>query len=310
MISLAVLMLAASTYATPLTLPKVARLETTVVKSRQDLRAGVTSPAQSLTTVYDKTIEARGEGYRVTLKPISNDLAKATASADQQVQLQAAMSGLLMRAYVFTADESLAPTAIEDWPGVTADMRKGFSALAGNSAEAGKALDATMSVFERMSPEQAASVMLKEDTFLSTPINVDLEVGKPVTYEQEGPNPLGGGPIRSNGSIVAEKVDQARGVATLRWSETLDPASAGSAVTAFAKTLLARMGPQAEKPEASAMLSAMKIERGTTCLYEMDLKIGLPVKADCESKTAVTDPATGQLNGRTERWLITQTLKN
>lgn len=306
----AALALAASTYAAPLTLPKVARVESTVTKSREDLRGGVTSPAQLVTTVYEKTIEARGDGYRVTLKPLTSDLSKIAGAADQQAKLQSALAGLAMRTYVFTADDSLAPLAMEDWPAVTADMRKGFAVLAGDSPDAAKALDATMGMFERMSPEQAASVMLKEDAFLSTPVNVELDTGKPVTYSQEGPNPLGGPPIRSNGSIVAERIDQARGVAVLRWSETLDPASASVAVAGFAKTLMDRMGPEAQKPEARALLDNMKIERATSCLYEVDLKIGLPLKADCEAKTAVTDPKTGQLNGRTERWLITQTLKN
>lgn len=306
----AVLALASSAYAAPLTLPEVARIEVTVVKSREDRRGGATTPSQSMTMIYEKTIETRGDGYRVTLKPVSSDLAKVGGGADQQAKLQAALAGLVLRTYVFTTDDSLAPEAIEDWPGVTASMRKGFSVMAGDSPYAAKALDATMAVFERMSPEQAASVMLKEDAFLSVPVNVELEMGKPVTYEQDTASPLGGGSIRSNGMIVAEKIDRVRGVGILRWSETLDPASATGAITAFAKSYTARMGWDAGKPEARALFDTMKIERTNSCLYEVDLKSGVPLKADCEAVTGVTDPSTGQMNNRTEHWLITQTLKD
>jgi hypothetical protein len=302
---LAALAAAAETYAAPLDLPKAAKVEMVVVKTREDVRAGKTT-RNSGETRYDKTIEVQGDGYRVTLKPTSVKLPQTPATA----KAEAAMSGLMAMTFNYTADDSLRPTAVEDWPKLMAEVRKSMQTLAGDSPEAAKAMDAAVSMFSGMSAEQAASVFLKEDGFLSIPINVELEPGKPVTTEDSIPSPLGGPPIKADTALVLQKVDAARGVAALRWTQTLDPESTRASIAQMMQAMMARMGPEANKPEAKAMFEKMSFDRSSACDYEVDMKTGLTLKADCESKLSLTDPTTGETGGRNEYWAITQTLKN
>jgi hypothetical protein len=302
---LAALAAAASTYAAPLDLPKTARVEMVVVKTREDVRAGKTT-RNSGETRYDKTIEATGDGYRVTLKPIATKLPAGPETA----KVEAALGGLMTRTMVYTADGSLAPSSIEDWPGLVAEVRKSMTTLTAADKDAAKGVEAAMSMFAGMSPEQAAGLFLKEDGFLSIPINVELEPGKPVSSENMTPNPLGGAPIKTRSALVVQKVDAARGVATLRWTQTLDPESLRASMAQMVQAMMARMGPEANRPEARAMFEKMSLDRTSACDYEVDIKSGLTTKADCEAKIKLTDPTTGETGGRNEYWAITQTLKN
>lgn len=297
---------AAATYAAPLDLPKTAHVDMVVVKTREDIRAGKTT-RNSGETRYDKTIETQGDGYRVTLKPTGT---KLTLNGAEGAKAEAALANLMTRTIVYTTDDSLAPTAIEDWPDMVAEIRKAMTTLAADDKDAAKALDSVITVFGAMSPRQAASVLLKEDGFLTIATNVELEPGKPVTYEEMLPNPMGGPPIKSNGALVAQKVDAARGVATLRWTQTLDPDSMRASVAQMVAKMTAGMGSKADSPEAKAVFAKMAFDRSSACDYEVDLKSGLPTKADCEAKIKLTDPTTGETGGRNEYWAITQTLKN
>jgi len=297
---------ATATYAAPLDLPRTAKVEMVVVKTREDVRAGKTM-RNSAETRYDKTIEAKGEGYRVTLKPTAT---KLPISGPEAAKVEAALGGLMNRTMVYVADESLAPSSIEDWPGLVAEIRKSMTTLASGDKDVAKNLDAAISMFANMSPEQAAGLLLKEDGFLSIPINVELEPGKPATAEDLMPSPLGGSPIKTRTALVVQKVDTARGVATLRWTQTLDPESLRASMAQMVQAMMARMGPEANKPEAKTMFEKMSFDHTSACDYEVDIKSGLTTKADCEAKIKLTDPATGETGGRNEYWAITQTLKN
>jgi len=303
---LAALAAAAATYAAPLDLPRTAHVDMVVVKTREDIRAGKTT-RNSGETRYDKTIEAQGDGYRVTLKPTGTKLALSDADA---AKAEAAFGDLMTRTIVYTTDDSLAPSAIEDWPGMVAEIRKAMLTLTAGDKDTAKAMDSVITAFGGMSPKQAATVLLKEDGFLTIATNVELELGKPVTYAEMLPNPMGGPPIKSNGALVVQKIDARRGVATLRWTQTLDPDSMRASVSQMIEKMTAGMGAKADSPEAKAVFAKMAFDRSSACDYEVDLKSGLPTKADCEAKIKLTDPTTGETGGRNEYWAITQTLKN
>lgn len=304
--AIALAAVAAATFAAPLTLPKTARVEMVVERSRDDLRGGQTQRSTSRTR-YEKTIEARGEGYRVTLKPLETKLPDTPETA----KVETALGELMNRTLVYTADESLAPEAIEDWPALSADVSKAMSALVAGDREAAKGVEAMTSMFSSLNAEQAASVFLKEDGFQSIPVNAQIDPAKPVVYPEVIPSPLGGPPVKSIVTLAVEKVDAARGVATLEWTQALDPESTRATVTQMIDAIMARMGPEAAKqPEMRAKFEKMVFDRTSTCDFEVDLKSGLPSRTTCESRLKVTDPITGELNGRTERWVITQALKN
>lgn len=300
------LVLAAEAFSAPLTLPKAARVEMTVERSREDQRSGQTQRSSSQTR-YEKTIEARGDGYRVTLKPVETKLPDTPGAAEAE----AALGALMNRTMVYTADEDLAPQAIEDWPALAADVAKAMTAMAGDKPEAAKGLVAMTSMFSSMTAEQAASVFLKEDGFQSIPVNVELDPAKPAVGTEIIASPMGGPPIKSIVTLSLEKVDKARGVAILKWAQVLDPESTQASVTQMVEAILQRMGPEAAKSsEMRAKFEKMTFDRTSTCDFEVALKTGLPTRTTCESRLKVTDPATGQLNSRTERWVITQSLKS
>lgn len=302
------LALAAATagFAAPLTLPKPAKVEMVVERTRDDLRGGQTKRSTSQTR-YEKTIEPRGEGYRVTLKPLETKLPGVPEAA----KAEAALGALMNRTIVYAADDGLAPETIEDWPALVADVTKAMAALGAGDPDAAKGIGAITAMFSGMDARQAASVFLKEDGFLSIPVNVELDPAKPVAYVETIPSPLGGPPVKSIVTLGVEKVDEAKGVAALKWTQALDPESTQATVTQMVEAILKSMGPEAAKsPEIRARFEKMVFDRTSTCDFEVALKTGLPTRTVCESRLKVTDPATGQLNGRTERWVITQALKN
>lgn len=303
---LVVLAMAASTFSAPLTLPKVAKVEMSVERSREDVRNGEMKSASAFTR-YEKTIEARDGGYRVTLKPVETRLPELPSETDQ-AKLQAAVENLTNHTFVYAADESLAPKSMEGWSSIIAEIRKTLTALVGDSPEGQQALGAVVPVFERMNPQQAAAVLLKEDGFLTIPVNVDLEAGKPHTYEDRLPNPLGGPPIKADGVIALETIDTARNVAVVRWTLTLNAQSAKDSMAVALEALAARMPQKPGAPDPRTALASLKLDRTSGCLYEIDLKTGLPLKANCESLITSSDPS-GQTATRTERWVITQSLK-
>lgn len=306
MIFLATLSVSAAAYAAPLALPKPTRLEMVVVKTQEDIRDGKTVRGGSEVR-YDKTIETREGGYRVTLKPTAT---KLSDDSPDRAKALAAMSGLMSRTIIYTADPSLQPLAIEDWPSMAIEIRKSMAGLAGDNAEAAKSMDAAASMFANMSAQQAAGLMLKEDGFLSIATNVELSPDKPAIAESLIPSPLGGSPIKGHVTLALQNVDKARGVAYLRWTQTLDPESVRASLAQLAQTMMARMGSDAAKPEVKTIFEKISFDRTSRCDFEVDLKTGLPIKADCNSKLQVVDPVSGGSGGRNEHWVITQTLKN
>lgn len=301
---LVALALAAEAYSAPLALSKPARIEMRVERSREDVRAGATTKAQS-TTVYDKTIEPAGDGYRVTLKPVSITPPRVD-SPSEQAKLQAAVEQVSQQTFVYRADANLRPQAMEDWPKIVATVRQALTKVVGDKPEAAQAIEMVSASFGRMTPEQAAGVMLREDGFLSLPVNVTLAAGQSKTYRESLPNPMGGPAIQSDGALVVEKIDTARGVGALRWTQALDPESTRASMTIALKAMAAQLG----KTDAAPIIEKLKLERTSTCLYEVDLKTGLPTKAECGSMITGSDPTSGQTAARNERWVITQTLKN
>ncbi len=301
---LVVLALAAEAYAAPLALPKPAHVEMRVERSREDVRAGKTTKGQS-TAVYDKTIEPVGDGYRVTLKPVSVTQ-PALGSPSEQAKLQAVIEQVTQQTFVYTADAALRPQAMQDWPQVVATIRSALTKIVGDKPEGAQAVEMVSAMFSRMTPEQAAGVILREDNFLTLPVNLELAAGQSKTWQERLPNPMGGPPITADGKIVLEKPDTARGVGVLRWTQALDPESTRASMTVALKAMAAQLG----KTDAGPTIEKLTLERTSNCLYEIDLKTGLPTKADCATLIAGSDPTSGQTASRTERWVITQTLKN
>lgn len=301
---LAVLALAAEAYAAPLSLPKPAHIEMRVERSREDVRGGKATKGQS-TAVYDKTIAPAGDGYRVTLKPISVTQ-PAMGSASDQAKLQAAIEQVTQQTFVYKTDAALRPEAMEDWPQVVATIRSALTKIVGDKPEGAPAVEMVSAMFSRMTPEQAASVILREDGFLTLPVNLKLAAGQSKTWQDSLPNPMGGPPITADGKIVVETIDRARGIGVLRWTQALDPASTRASMTIALKAMAAQLG----KTDAGPTIEKLTLERSSNCLYEIDLKTGLPTKADCATLIAGSDPTSGQTATRTERWVITQALKN
>jgi hypothetical protein len=301
---LAVLALAAEA-AFPLSLPLSVHVEMRMAYERESIRDGRSAKASS-GAVYDKTIIAAPGGYRVTLKPTEVRLPPIPAD---RAKFKAVTERLARRTLVYSADANLYPMAMADWPATLAGMRDSLREVVGDTPEGTQVLEGAMATFTRMRPEDAPSLMLREDCLLAMAVNATLDAKKPTTFENKVINPFGGDPIRALGMLKLERVDRAAGVGVVRWSQRLDPDQANASVRKALKIM--HSTPEAPlSAEESALIDKVTIQNNTDCVFEIGLASGLPTKADCSIKVATIDPETNQSIARNEHWVITQTLKN
>ncbi|MBO9547776.1 hypothetical protein [Caulobacter sp.] len=300
MIALAAMLMAAEAFSAPLNLPKPARVDMRVEYHRENIRSGRTETTDASAT-YEKTVEPAASGYRVQRRLVE---AKIASPPGGGTKLQTAFERATRRSVVYLADKNLNPRTVEDWSGVAAEMRADLLKTADMTQDEAASLGAFADNVARMDAAQATYVVARDDRILTIPVNQALKRGKPLHFVDALPNPFGGMPIKSNGDLALEKTDAARGVDIVRWSQSLDPVEAAKSISQALSTM---MGNDAE---ARALLAQLKFDSSTDCLFEVDTRYGLPVKADCTMRMTTFDPVARQNLFRNERWVITQTLKN
>jgi hypothetical protein len=181
-------------------------------------------------------------------------------------------------------DETLTPLRARNWP----EYRQALFAL----------LD---------TDDQAHSIMAPAFNYIGLGQGLALDRGRPLAYEGEQPNPVGGAPIRTRASYVLESVDRKGGRAVIAWKQTLDPESMRAAVLEIARPLLEKAAKPDEKAEVEKLMATLVIGRDDRCRFEIDVPTGLAAKVECSSETRVTVPGQGALN-TTDSWTITQTV--
>lgn len=273
-------------------LSKGATIDLVVEKSREDVRKGEMTRTESIYR-YRQIVTPSADGFRIRQTLTGMEGGPAGAVATEEVAAATDLS--------YDADEALTPVRILEWPAIV-DRMLGLLRKASPTMPA-EGMDGARKMFLAWSPEQAARVLLKEQNFLALPQLASLDLGDPLTIDEALPNPLGGPPIDSTFTVELLSVDEKTGRAVIRTRQALDPASAMASMRKTFEAMAAGGG--APKP-TDAEMADLRMERTTTCIYDMDLKTGLTAKADCAMKSAMSGG--GENVTRDERWVITQTL--
>ena len=288
----------AADFEVPIDLPTGSVIHLDLVKDGEQERNGQ-SMKLSMKFVYRQDIVATDEGYTISQTLVESQL---PPEAREVAGLMTAVSKIK-----FDAGEDLSPVRIRDQAGLVKTIVDSVVKLAGAEAPDAQrdALKAQMNqLYGSLSPEAAASAFLKEQTLLSAPQMLSLDLGKPLGGEMEVPNPLGGAqPILRTQVYELKSVDKAAGRAVIEMRDELDSES----LKAMIGPMLAQLAPTAPKL-TEAEIAAIKIEQKTACRWEMDLKTGLTAKADCTiTRSAVDDD--GKPNRRVEHIVMTQRLE-
>ncbi|PVM84766.1 hypothetical protein DDF62_21920 [Caulobacter radicis] len=292
----------ASTFSAPLNLPPSARVEVTVEQSSQEPRimlendGGQGYDQTSSSARYESLIERQGEGYRVTRTLLERRPPDGTS------RLQAVTDA--PPRLVYAADRDLKPLRIEEWSRFVSDMRAALKGAVRSDMDRQYVAMAT-SALSKMPPEDAAHGFLEAEMELAAPINAVFVGGAPVTSQEVFPS-ASGQDVKIPVVLTLERVDEARGVAVLRRVQTFDAKAMDALLAQVQDVVKERLGPTLTTPEEVKV----KVESSETCLYEIGLKTGLPTRAECEHKTVTTPPAPHEPTTRTDRWVITQILKN
>lgn len=201
---------------------------------------------------------------------------------------------------IVEVDGDLAPQSVVNM----AELRKSLQATLARLG-AGQDTQAVERIFAGITDAGVSALATKDLGQLALVQGSNLDVGRDVSYDDSLPNPLGGTPIFSHGTVRLDALDRQAGTAVILWRQSYDPQSVTKSLTAIVDKVAAS-GVPARADEARAMLATMKLERDDSCRYVIDLKTGLVASADCTNK--VIAGGGNEVARRTERRVYTQTL--
>lgn len=276
----------------PIAVPDRATWTMTVERTRERTREGSTPQVLRSTSTTDVDWAALGgDGGVVTLRLRSAQL-NGAASAEA--------AGLLNQPVELEVDASLSPTRVRNWPQVRTLLEQTIDKTVPDAAAAATA----KRIFASLSPEQATQIVAREWSLATLGQGTSLNLGKPVSYQDKLPNPLGGPPIKADGTFELQSYDKAGGGAVITWAQAFDPKSAAASMGEALSAMTARLAPDRAK-EAGAAFASMSISREDACRHEIDIPTGLALKVVCTS--AITSGAKGETATNLDRWTITQT---
>lgn len=278
----------------PIAVPDRATWTMTVERTRERTREGATPQILRSTSTTDVDWAATGEeGGVATLRLRSVRLDSPGAAAIDT-------AGLLNQPVELEVDASLAPTRVRNWPQVRALLEQEIDKATPDATAAA----AAKRIFAGLSPEQAVQVVAREWSLATLGQGTSLELGKPVSYKDKLPNPLGGPPIDTDGTFELQSYDKAGGGAVIAWTQAFDPKSASASIRQTLNAMTVRLAPDRAK-EAEIAFADMSISREDACRHEIDIPTGLALKVVCTS--AITSGARGETATNLDRWTITQT---
>lgn len=266
----------------------------TVERVRERQRGDQPVQRASVKTSAALTWTKAGDKGRVTTRILS-----AEADSARTPEIASALG--LDRPVKTAVDEALVPGRIENWD----EVREGLLAAIGKLVPEPQAADAARGVFVNLSADQAAQIILRDQTLAAIGQGSDLELGKPVEYDDRLPNPLGGPPIESTGRFELASYDAAKGQAVVTWRQAFDRASATRSIAAALEALIARAAPD-QVDKLKAAFKDAKVDRTDTCRHEIDIATGLAARAVCD--TTIEINVQGEAGRNVDRWTITQSL--
>ena len=204
-------------------------------------------------------------------------------------------------------DESLTPLRLQNWPVVREALFRFFDAQAAkNPALSPKVADAVKGIFRDLPAEQVPVTMAPVFTYLGLGQGLSLSRGQPTTYEDQLPNPLGGGLIKTNAAFVLESYDQSAGRAVVVWTQALDPKSLAANLRSSMRALVDRAGIPGDQAKMEEAMAQASMARDDRCRFEIHIPSGLAITAECASTLDIS--AQNRKARRIDRWTITQTV--
>ncbi len=289
----------------PLTLPDGARVETTIdYACEQENWLGTERKASRMR--YESAIKAREGGYRVSRKTLEF---RPTVQ-DAADPVQAVVDAIPARNLTYITDRNLAPQSVENWYELSAHISDDIRKAAEGDSHMENALVVRTSLWAMTSPADAAQVVLRSEVELARSIGATFQTGQSVVTEEPHAFLFDGQEIAGRSVLSLERIDEARGVAVLRYRRSADPKALKAVLDDIFHEIVREMEIVGGSSVDRKKITAPEFEDTTTCFYEVDLKTGLPTKAECEYRTRRTDLEFLQVTTRTEHWAITQTLKN
>jgi hypothetical protein len=268
---------------------------TFTVKHTRDRERGGKHDSLSMTTVKQVTWRAaKGGAGILDVKPVS-----VTMDAGLPENLVVAQD--LEIPVSIAVDEALTPVGLVN----VGEVRRAFDAMLKRVTADPKAAAQLKQMFPDLEDATLTAVTTQDFARVALAQGATLDLGQERTYDDQAPNPLGGPPIATKGSVQLESYDKKAGRAVILWRLTMDPASTQASLTATMNRMMSQLAPD-KAEEARAMFAKMKIERNDACRYQIDIPTGLALEVDCTA--TVVAGAEGQLLHGSDHWLITQTL--
>lgn len=257
--------------------PAGSRYHVEILKSREEFEGGKSVSRNTTRNPVDVEVLARRtEGYTLRWrfgKPVvSTDALIPGALVDRIAGL---VEGLTMD---LIADASGTVTGLADRASMEAHFERAGGVLVAD-VEARRALDAAqLDALKRsiaaLRGSALESAYLQAPQLLTLPSGARLELGLRREYEDRLPNPFGGEPLPSRGSLVLTRLDRDKGEAVVDWRHAIDPERAGPILEASIRAFAARTGQDLPK---EAALAFDAIEDAGTWVY--DLATGIPKAA-------------------------------
>lgn len=240
------------------------------------------------------TLRLDGETLVLTLTPMPG-----YASADLPPELAGFGLDFPLE---FEVDEALTPGRLRNWSRLRETLLKFVdSQPAGDPAF----VQTVRTAYGSLSDETAANLFAPHLAYLGVGQGLALEVRKPLEYEDQVANPLGGPPIATKGSILLESLDKRAKRAVVVWTHAMDGKSMEASIREVSKAI-ATQRTDSRAAADSAAYDQMKADRKERCQFEIDTPSGLAIRSECAMTTAMSAPD-HHLN-RTDTWTIVQTL--
>lgn len=265
----------------------------TTERIREDVRGGAPRRVESHAR-YKATYRAADEGQSLVLELLDGSVGGDAPGNLPLDQLKAPIE--------VEVDEALAPVRLADWPKLRTAV---YAAIDGATPDP-KAREVARTVFEPLSAEQAANIMLPHMAYLGLGQGLALDPATPHRYQSELPNPLGGPAVAADAVLAIDPASVGGDRPVITWTQAMNPESLAATMRSGVDALLAKAGTPEQLAQVQSAVKDMSMTRQDRCRFEIDAETGLAARTECS--TEIKARAGGQDISRTDRWTIIQSL--
>lgn len=238
-----------------------------------------------------KVIDSTPDFYKVQWSYTNELVSSLNEKVDEHYGGEQALDSILneyeVMNIVYKTDEFGEFLGIENWQEIS-DLMSGLFAQVKKSLrnknpenykKVEQVLDPIIDIYS--SKEGIEQLVTKELQYFHFPLGAEFDVDKPVKFEQEFPNMLGGKPITGNAVLTIDSVDFENYFCILKEEVIVNPEETKAVVNKFMK----KMGVSGKK--AKNMIKDAKLDIRDSNIYEYYYEPGVPHKISAIRKTLV-----------------------